>query len=141
MTWLSDRALLADLAGLLREADPVPASVLAAAEAAGALVNIDWLVSLPEPLLRSEGTRRMSFGRPAEPAAVHLELRRHRALLAVTGLAPPSTRVDLHWPDGRATAEPDEVGYFRFTGVPAGPLRLVLVEPAGSPRATRWFTP
>lgn len=141
MTWLSDRALLAELARLHREADPVPAAVLAAAEAAGALVNIDWLVPLPVALLRSASTRRLSLGRPGEPAVLHLELRPHHSTTAVTGLAPAGSRLDLYWRGGRGTADLDEVGYFRFDDVPAGPLRLVLVEPDRTPRATRWFLP
>ncbi|HEY0447559.1 hypothetical protein [Actinophytocola sp.] len=137
MTWLSDQVLLAELSRLQQALDPVPETVLAAAELAGALVDIDWLVALPEPLLRAEGVHRLRFGRAGEPAAVNLEVR----LPTVAGLAPPLAELTLHWRGGRGTVALDEVGYFRFTDVPAGPLRVVLVEAGRAPRATRWFTP
>ncbi len=125
--------LLAELAALLRRLDPVPDPVLAAARSAFALALLppDWtlLEQLPEPAAIRSTARSLRF-RDGD-LSVHVELRGTR----LSGLIDPVSPVDVQWPNGSVRAEPDAGGFFRVTGLPRGPLRLVI----GS-RATRWFT-
>jgi len=133
--------LLTELARLLRRADPVPPAVVEAAEAAGALIALDWLELLADtvPLLRSTGARRLTFG--PDPL-VHLEIRHTVTTVDIVGLGPPRARLDLHRADNTTTTvDLDEAGYFQCLAVPAGRLRLVLTEPERAPRPSRWFHP
>jgi hypothetical protein len=132
--------LLAELARLLRRADPVPPAVVEAAEAAGALIALDWLELLADtvPLLRSTGARRLTFG--PDPL-VHLEIRRTGPTVDIVGLGPAHARLDLHSPETTTAVDLDEAGYFQCLALPAGRLRLVLTEPGQAPRPSRWFHP
>jgi len=139
-----DEELLAMVLDTYTRHDPVPAEVIAAAEAAGSLlpgaVDWSWLERLEEPAGVRGSTHLLSFGDGAQ--AVDVELYREREVTGVRGLVTPVTedvRIDVCWPNGQLTASVDEVGRFDAVGLPTGPLRLV-VRCADAPAvATRWF--
>ena len=58
----------------------------------------------------------------------------------VHGLAEPACgEVEVRWPDGSARAELDRIGWFLVTGVPAGPVRLLLHRADQPSYGTDWF--
>ncbi len=129
-------ALLAELAALLRRVDPMPARVLADAEAAGPAAT-GLLVPLVDtiPPVRSAG-RRMRLGRPGGESVLEVELRRVGRAVRVAGLAPPGARLELRWPAGGAPVPVTAAGYFTAEA-PAGPVRLLLTGQDGRRAATR----
>lgn len=147
-------ALLGELSALLRRLDPVPRRVIADAERAGLLLPQrgmeDHLALAADSALRpaiagmrgATGSRRLRFR--CGNTVVEIELvPTGPGMLAAVG----ATRragggagtVTMQWPGGTAESPVDGTGAFRFKGVPAGPLR-VLVRTASGTAASEWFT-
>lgn len=155
--------LLAELASLLRGADPVPPAVRAAAEAAmdvvaswrdldrGTLQLLGDSVlsgtaagapSLRAGGLRSTGMARMlSFAGPDVSMEVGLTEMRPRRLRLLGLVAPEGggAEVVIRWPSGLARIMVDAAGRFRAEDVPAGPLSLALHLSVGPPLVSDWL--
>lgn len=142
--------LLAELARLLRLVDPMPARVVADAQAAGRLLRrpgerdssrakVDPLVVLFDavPAVRCAG-RRVRLGPPGGDAVLELEIRHLGAAVRIAGLALVGARLEVRSPTGGAAVAVDGAGYFT-TEVPAGPVRLLLTLPGGGTSATGWL--
>lgn len=126
--------LLTELNVLLRRIDPVPATVIADAEAAFALTvaSAGWERLAPvveDSALVRTATRTFLFA--SKETWIRVELRGATLL----GLVSPVRDVDLRWPAGARRIRPDATGLFKVDGVPRGPLRLVVAET----HATPWF--
>lgn len=151
----AERVVLARLAEAFDRLDPVPASVQAAAEAAGRqprpASSTRWLPVLRdtavEPLalaLRSgAGGRVLGFGDQATALRVELsDVVTALAGLRLTGLLStdgPCTRVSVCWPDGVAETPVDALGRFEVDDLPAGPLCLRLWRADRLLAVTAWF--
>jgi hypothetical protein len=155
--------LLADLAELLRRADPVPPAVRAAAEAAANVVaawrdldrgelallgdsvlsgRVIGAPSLPAAGLRTAGTTRLlSFAGAGVSVEVELTEVRPRwlRLLGLVAPADDGMAVTVRWPSGLERTTVDAAGRFRAEGVPAGPLSLALQQSAGPPLVSDWL--
>lgn len=129
-----DRDLLAELAALLRRADPVPDDVRAAAEAVLALAFVppEWTLLRPAEGAAVRAARR-SFRFSAGEISIRVDL--HGGRLA--GLVSPAMAVEVCWPSGSRHLSPEDSGFFTLEDVPRGPLRVV----AGRRYVTRWFWP
>ncbi|MCP2166053.1 hypothetical protein [Goodfellowiella coeruleoviolacea] len=66
-------------------------------------------------------------------------VRGRRAVLGLVGPVRPASAVVVRWPRGRLRAPVDEVGRFRLSGVPVGPVSFLLHQPGATAAATDWF--
>lgn len=135
--------LNAELRRLATLLDPVPDSVRAAAEAAGALVapDWDWLDTLTDTVLvRGSAPRQLSFGRDGVPI-LDLELRRGDGLIVAGLLVDGPALVEVRSAGGVVPAAVDDAGCFRVAGLPLAPLRVVVRPPGARALATRWLRP
>ena len=119
--------LLTELARLLRLMDPMPARVLADAEAAGALRRTaEPLVVLREAVSACRsGGRRVRVGTMDGSGVLDVEVRELGAVTRVAGLAP-----GVRLSHAGTPIDVDDAGYFNAE-VPAGPLRLTVTWPDG----------
>lgn len=149
----SDDALIAELQDLFETTDPVPAHVVAAAEASFTWRTIDAELaalvadSAERPLagVRSQvdhvGPRLLTF--EGQGLLVEVEVDPVGTTRRLVGqLVPPkSAEVEVRWPGGSLTRAADEVGHFTAEAVPQGPVSLICrVTGAGKPVATSWVT-
>jgi hypothetical protein len=127
--------LLEALAAALRERDPVPPEVVAAAHETFTWRTIDdelaalaYDSALDETLagVRGAGPRALSFEAP--DVVIEVEVVEGGAARAMRGqvVASGAARLELHHPASPSplTLEVDHLGRFRADGVPAGPVRL-----------------
>lgn len=161
VTDTEDDPLLDELASLFERVDPVPAHVVAAADAAievvaawrdldsvdyGGLLDIVTDTALaPEPAgVRAEGGPRLvTFGADAGERCVEVEVGVEPAgTLRLVGLVVPTGpgELEVRSPGGAFRVPVDELGRFRAAGVPAGPLSLVLHYPGQQAIPTDWIT-
>jgi len=153
----SDDELMAELAGILDRADPVPAFVVAAAKASGIYSDLDEeLAALvydsdfddgtPLPgrgalaRVRGSGGRRLTFEGPA--LTVELKVQAERRLIGQL-LPPQEADVEITSPSASFTVHADALGRFVADAVPAGPVRLrcrVRGESPARPTGTEWVT-
>jgi hypothetical protein len=151
----NDDELMAELALLMDQADPVPALVTAAAKASVAYRDLDEeLAALVydsdfddgSPLpgrgelarVRGGGTRRLTFEGP--DLTVELKLQPERRLI---GQLVPSQEADIEIssPSGSFTVRADALGRFVAADVPAGPVSLRCHgQHAARPTQTEWVT-
>lgn len=148
----ADTALLAELGALLQRLDPVPDTVIAAAEAAGCLLHLDedvrWLEALldsaTDPLVGVRGScsaRRLDFCCDDTMLSVEFAANDHGGMRLVGLLEPvgePVT-VSVMWSHGHAESTVDTLGCFRVDGVPTGPVRIEVHRKGCQPMATGWF--
>lgn len=148
----ADTALLAELGALLQRLDPVPDTVIAAAEAAGCLLHLDQDVCQLELLLDtataplvgvrgSRTTRRLDFRCDDTVLSVEFGANDHGGMRLVGLLEPvgePVT-VSVMWSHGRADSTVDSLGCFRVDGVPTGPVRIEAHRKGCQPMTTGWF--
>ena len=146
MTAASDDALQALLGRALRTADPVPDRVLAGARAAWTWRTIDE--ELAELVfdsaaeltgVRSEDTaRQLTFRSPGVEIEVMVVDDVSRRV--VGQLIPPGDfAVRLAVGDELLEASTDRLGRFTFEAVSPGPVRISIVDPAGTPIvSTEW---
>jgi hypothetical protein len=133
---VNDRGLLAGLAGAFERHDPVPSEVVAAAEGAGRLVGParSWtalaLVDGPTGL---RGGGAIGFADRWGRVDVDVEPGR------LTGLRRGPGAVWVRWPAGERAVVVDDVGRFAVTGLPAGPLCVVLRRPGAPDAVGPWF--
>ncbi|MQA85590.1 MAG: hypothetical protein GEV03_13420 [Streptosporangiales bacterium] len=149
----SDDALLAELRDLFEAMDPVPAQVVAAAEASFTWRTIDAELaalvadSAERPLagVRSQvgqaGPRLLTF--EGQGLLVEVEIDSVGTDRRLVGqLVPPKpAEVEVRWPGGSLTRIADEVGHFTVDAVPQGPVSLVCrLADTAKPVATSWVT-
>jgi hypothetical protein len=156
--------LLDELAALFDHIDPVPAHVLAAAEAAVEVVaawrdldSIDYgelLGVVTDTALAMEpagvrdgggGPRLVTFGADTEGQDRRVEVEvgvEPAGTLRLVGLVVPTGpgELEVRSPGGAVRVPVDELGRFRAVGVPAGPLSLVLHYPGQQAIPTDWIT-
>lgn len=131
----SDDELAAWLAAAAGRYDPVPVDVVAAAKGSftwrtvdtdlAALAYDSALDDAPLAGVRGGGgTRTLTFEAPDLTVEVAVDEGGTRTL--VGQLVPPQPAdVEIRYPGGSETVEADEVGRFRSTGIPPGPVSLV----------------
>jgi len=145
----SDDELLARLAHVVEEADPVPAGVTEAALAALATRTLDAeLAELVEDsalgtltAVRDGGadTRMLSF--ESAGLTVELQVRADGATRAVRGLVAGAVgEVTAQTRDTERTAPVDEGGWFSLDGLPPGPVRLRMRATGGAAVVTSWVS-
>jgi hypothetical protein len=151
-----DDVLLGHLRRVAAQADPPPAAVLIAADAAIETRNLDdRLATLvadsrqpatgdPVPVRGDDrGTdhdRMLSYA--AEGIGIDLAVQPEDGALTMIGQFTGAEAVDcrLERPDGTATpVEPDDLGRFFVTGLASGPVRLRCRSASGVPVSTEWL--
>jgi hypothetical protein len=120
-------------------ADPVPDTVFAAAQRAGRLVGVAAGWTSLALVAGGDGMRGdsalLGFARRGHRVDVQVET---TDSVRLTGLASGGD-VWVRWPDGERRAVVDDIGRFTMTGLPRGPLCVVLRR-AGRPDAVGpWF--
>jgi hypothetical protein len=147
-----DAELFADLARLLRRVDPVPSRSVAAADAAFA-----WIPGACEPaerLLERDTVALAGTVRAGDTVDATRTFRNRatsirvaasdepRGTVCLTGIvAPAGAEVAVLAPEGRRECVVDIAGRFAVTGLPRGPLRVVVLPGSGVRCATGWFVP
>jgi hypothetical protein len=151
--------LLDELVGLFGRLDPVPESVVAAAELAPEVVAawreldaglLDVLADTAlEPVgagvRAGGGPRLVTFGggEGAHACTVEVEVGEEPSgTLRLVGLVVPAGpgELEVRHPRGSLRVAVDELGRFRAVGVPAGPLSLVLHGAGERAATTEWIT-
>jgi hypothetical protein len=137
---------LQDLLGVaIRDADPVPEHVLAAARGAWTWRTIDEeLAALVfdsatelTGVRDREAARQLTFQAPGLEIEVMVADPATRRLIGQLVPAQPAT-VELAGTGARLGQVADRFGRFAFDGVPAGPVRISVTAPDGSTIATDW---
>lgn len=157
----ADDPLLDELAALFDRLDPVPDTVVAAAELAPDVLAswrdldaglLDVLADTAlEPVgagvRAGGGPRLVTFGGGDGPQARTVEVElgvEPSGTLRLVGLVVPAGpgELEVRHPGGSFRVDVDELGRFRAAGVPAGPLSLVLHGAGSGERAaaTEWIT-
>lgn len=133
---MNDAELLGRLAAVFDRFDPVPAGIGRAAISAGRLAG-----SAPSALaLVADGTpgavrgggRLLGFAGAGGRVDVQVDVEDTGVVL--TGLVTAAGRLLVRWPDGSRPVDVDPWGRFTVSGLPAGPLSLVLDGAVGP-----WF--
>lgn len=142
-----DEALTDRLRAALAAADPVPPTILAAANAAFTWRTIDAelaeLVSdsalAHEVGVRSTGTtRRITFR--AGGIEVDILIADEREMRLMGQLVPSgAARVELQTPHQVRETTTDDLGRFSFADLPAGSVRLLVERPGRTSVATDWI--
>jgi hypothetical protein len=141
-----DDDALQDLLGVaLREADPVPEHVLAAARGAWTWRTIDQeLAALVfdsatelTGVRDRDAARQLTFQAPGLEIEVMVADPSTRRLVGQLVPAQPATVV-LAGTGASLEQEADRFGRFSFDVVPAGPVRISVTAPDGSTIATDW---
>jgi hypothetical protein len=145
----SDDELLARLARVVQEADPVPDAVTEAALAAlttraldaelAELVDDSALGSLTAVRDGGQATRMLSF--ESTGVTVELQVRVDGATRAVRGLvAGAAGEVTAETPGASRTAAVDAGGWFGLDGLEPGPVRLRMRAVGGATVVTSWVS-
>jgi len=138
-----EHELLLSLAAVLDQVDPVPDHLAALSEAAFCLRVNDFVL-----LHRTAATAGMRSGSPAlrfvgptttVDLQLHLDGRTGLHALGLVHPAPKGCTAVISWPGGERTAAVDPIGWFSATGLPAGPLRVLLRRPGSPDLSTGWF--
>jgi hypothetical protein len=152
--------LLAELEALFGRIDPPPADVVEAAAAApeilaawhdldaGLLAILDDSALKPEfaGVRSGDGPRLVTFGSVAEDSdscTVEVEVGvEPSGTLRLIGLVVPTgpAELEVRHPGGAVRVSVDELGRFRASGVPSGPLSLVIYDHGQRTTATDWIT-
>jgi hypothetical protein len=143
----SDDPLAGEVAELLRRVDPVPAEVVAAAQASFGWQALDAeLARLTEDSLlatadvRGEPARLLSY--QAGERTIEIEVTNLDGRLRILGqLVPPqSARVRAEQPAGTVEASADGLGRFSIRDLPPGATRFAVqpLEPPGAELASEW---
>ena len=141
----TDDALEELIGTALRQADPVPGHVIAAARGAFTWRTIDQeLAALVFDSatelsgVRDRGAaRQLTFQAPGLEIEVMVADPATRRLIGQLVPARPAT-VELESTDGKLGQEADRFGRFTFDAVPAGPVRISVTAPDGASIATDW---
>jgi hypothetical protein len=137
--------LLDRLTGLLRDADPVPPDVLAAAKASLDWLDIDTAVarlvadSLREAAaVRGTGARLLTF--ETDDVVIDIEVSEIGERLRIVGQVVPARAVTVCAEQPAATVEvrTDGLGRFTIDDLAIGRTRFVCVPEAGAPVRTEW---
>lgn len=145
----ADDQLMRELSGYFARTDPVPASVVQAAEAAIEFRDLD--AQLAELLhdsaledeqlagVRGAGQRMLSFG--AGERFVEVDVRTEGANRELAGYVVPAVpgTIRVEAPDRSIEAPVDDRGRFRLLRVPRGPVRLWVTAPGQRRTVTAWF--
>jgi hypothetical protein len=142
---LDNDALQELLGAALREADPVPEHVLAAARGAWTWRTIDQELAALVFDSATEltgvrdrgGARQLTFQAPGLEIEVMVADPAARRLVGQLVPAGPATVV-IESTDGKIGREADRFGRFTFDAVPAGPVRISVTAPDGASIATDW---
>lgn len=137
-----EERLAGELAALLRQADPVPPAVVAAARASFGWQSLDAeLAALTADSLlattdvRGEPARLLSY--QAGERTIEIEVTSQDGRLRVLGqLVPPQpARVRAEQPAAAVAVAADQLGRFAIRDLPAGPTRFACqpLGPAGEP--------
>ncbi|HEX3792616.1 MAG TPA: hypothetical protein VHW44_32445 [Pseudonocardiaceae bacterium] len=136
---MTDPALLSELASVFDQMDPVPVTVLAAAEVARRARPARPVRLLAQlrgtPAVRGAGL--LTFAGPDDTVALEVAAA-GRDTVRVIGVAPSADRLVVRWPTGERWLPVDELGRFAGAGVPRGPLCLV-VHRRDRVALTPWF--
>jgi hypothetical protein len=100
-------------------------------DAIATLTDISWerFEEMPELAgIRSQGSPTLCFRRA--DTFVQVEI----GALLVGVVVPVTPNIEVHWPNGAIRAPVDERGLFEVTGIPAGPVRLMI-----DGAVTDWF--
>lgn len=133
----------------LRDADPVPLTVVAAAQAAFEFRDLDAQIAElladsamePDALVAVRGTadRLLTFG--VGDRFIELQIRAGTSGCAIHGYLVPSApgAMEIESTAVRTTVILDERGRFRVERVPVGPVRLRIDIPGARPLVTPWL--
>jgi len=152
-----DDDLLAELRRVVADADPVPASVLAAADAAIETRHLDaLLVLLVADSTRAEHSGEFAAVRGAEAdgdgrvlsyeggdVRIDVVVHQEAATLKLVGQLEGTTNTEILLERADRDAERlavDDLGRFLVAGVAPGPARLRCRTPAGGTVVTEWVT-
>lgn len=150
-----DTQLLRRLGGIAQAADPVPPLTRELGRAAFTLRRLDSeLAELAELVddsavslagVRSAGSDARLLTFHADELVVEAQVTGAGDRLVLLGqvmqVETPKATVRLEAADlSRADVELDDLGAFRFDGIPAGTVRLVVELPGGRSVATPWFS-
>ena len=122
---MTDAELLARLAALFARFDPVPAGIGRAAVGAGALAGRD---SGSLAVVASGGVRggEHVVGFAGAAGRVDMEIDGDGVTVELTGVASVVGELWVRWPGGARRVDVDDWGRFVASGLPAGPLSLVV---------------
>jgi hypothetical protein len=151
----NDDELIAELAVLMDQIDPVPATVMAAAKAvivhpdldeelAALTYDSDFDDGSPLPgrgelaRVRGGGTRRLTFESPG----LTLEVKVHSERRLLGQLLPPQEAdVEIVSPHASLAVRADSMGRFVADEVPTGPVKFrCLARRAARPMQTEWVS-
>ena len=134
--------LLGRLAAAFDRFDPVPAPVQSTARRIRPARPARWLEPLrdsaPLVALRGPGDRVLAFAEPGARLRIEVDTELDPSgTVRLTGLCDgPAASVSVCWPGGELELPVDGHGRFAAEGLPSGPLRLAVGEPAA---CTPWF--
>ena len=141
--------LLVELRRVAEQADPVPASVVAAAKASfiWRTVDIELAELVADSLLATAGVRSTEAGRlltfRGPRLEVEVEIADRGTSRRLTGQLVPvgSADVTVAWASGSVRAAADDMGRFVADGVPAGSVRIEVRRNADErPVVTSWVS-
>ncbi len=142
--------LLDELRALLNEIDPVPAEVIAAAEASFAWRTVDAeLAELTEDSVFAPtagvrgpgGPRLLTFEAPDLTVVVEVSVIGDRRRMLGQLVPPSAAEVEVRHRDGTETVSADELGRFTVEQVPAGPVSFACRGSAAQRTVvTSWVT-
>ncbi len=136
---MTELDLLRRLAAAFDRVDPLPDGISTAAERAGQLVGPATTWTPLALVAGGEGMRGdvalLGFARLRHRVDVQIEC---SDTVRLTGLA-SGGEVWVRWPDGERQAPVDDIGRFTLTGLPRGPLCIVLRLPGRPDAVGPWF--
>jgi hypothetical protein len=139
----ADHELLATLAQVLDQVDPVPEHLTVASEAVFSLrANDSIMLRLAAA---PAGMRGASPALRFTGSSVTVDLQLHvdgRMGLHALGLVHPVSRGSTAvacWPGGSRTTTIDAIGWFSVSSLPPGPLRFLVRRPGSPDLSTGWF--
>lgn len=129
---MNDRNLLGRLAVLFDRHDPVPDAVTSAAESAFGHGGDQRVLALVGGAGGLRGDTAV-LGFAGHGCRVDVTVEEDGEVVRLTGLAEGGP-VRVRWPGGERAVAVDDVGRFSVTGLPPGPLSVVVRDVAGP-----WF--
>jgi hypothetical protein len=138
-----DAALVAALADMFDQLDPVPArlrDVPLPRCTDSALLSLlsDTALAVPVGMRGGGGPRTLRFAGAGTRVDLQLESVAGLGVRALGLVRPVRSSVVVSWPGGSLLARVDSVGWFQ-ADVPAGPLRLLLRRSGLPSLSTGWF--